>query len=118
MFPFFGSSLYQWYIHVIFIKWLTPLGLFSLDEVRDVCPLLFFLILFSEYKEQYRNGGFRKGMLLSVSKVSKVQGKSYTTSFSGKTNTYSYFLVFRFFFFNQMFTVGNLESEDKPFKKK
>ena len=22
------------------------------------------------------------------------------------------------FFFNQMFTVGNLESEDKPFKKK
>ena len=57
-------------------------------------------------------------MLLSVSKVSKVQGKYYIASFSGKTNTYSYFLVFRSFFFNQMFTVAKLELEDKPFKKK
>ena len=79
MFPFFRASLYQWHVHVIFIKWLTLLGLVNLDEARDVCPLLFFLIRFPEHKEQYRNGGFRKGTLLSAPEVITSKYRANTT---------------------------------------
>lgn len=64
--PYSLTKSYQWHLCTIFIKSLFPLGIVSRNEARDIWPLLLLQMLFSEYGEQYRNGGFREGMLPSA----------------------------------------------------